>query len=64
LYPQDVPGPEMQTFSPIPENKAMLVLKDLMDNGITHDAGRAADKLTESRRQRKMEQQLTDGGGA
>jgi hypothetical protein len=64
LYPQDVPGPEMQTFSPIPENKAMLVLKDLMDNGITHDAGRAADKLTESRRQRKMEQQLRDGGGA
>ena len=64
LYPLDVPGPEMQTFSQIPENKAMLVLKDLMDNGVTHDAGRAAGKLTESRRQRKMEQQLTDGGGA
>jgi hypothetical protein len=62
LYPHEVPGPEMQTFSTIPENKAMLVLKDLMDNGITHDAGRAADKLIESRRQRKME--LTNGGSA
>jgi len=33
LYSKDVPGPEMTSIRSIPENKAVLVLKDLSANG-------------------------------
>jgi hypothetical protein len=65
LYPKDVPGPEVKSLTPIPDNKAMLVLRDLSrqqtkksyssdddDDGGTTAA--ATEKLLQRRRERKM----------
>ena len=55
LYPKDVPGPEVKSVSIIPDNKAMLVLKDLSQTKIASDDGTAAtEKLIQRRMERKM----------
>mmetsp|Transcript_15798 Transcript_15798/g.43697 ORF Transcript_15798/g.43697 Transcript_15798/m.43697 type:complete len:334 (+) Transcript_15798:73-1074(+) len=51
LYGKDVPGPEMASIKTIPEDKVILVLKDLSIHGTSSD--RATDKLEELRKERK-----------
>jgi hypothetical protein len=74
LYPKDVPGPEVKSLTPIPDNKAMLVLRDLSgqqtkksysssDDDDDDDGGTTAaatEKLLQRRRERKMK---TTGAG-
>jgi hypothetical protein len=71
LYRWQVPGPEVRSVSPIPENKAVLVLRDLYMKGGTStssitDGGNmigtssddAVRKLAERRKERKSRQSL------
>jgi hypothetical protein len=71
LYRWQVPGPEVRSVSPIPENKAVLVLQDLYmkggtstsritdgDNMIGTSSDDAVRKLTERRKERKARQNL------
>lgn len=59
LYTKDVPGPEVKSMTLVPEDKAMLVLKDLMLNGGL-DSPRSSDDAVRSlaarRRERKTAQ--------
>jgi len=52
LYAKDVPGPEMTSITTIPENKIIMVLKDLSING--NADVRANEKLGGFRQDRKV----------
>mmetsp|Transcript_6645 Transcript_6645/g.14401 ORF Transcript_6645/g.14401 Transcript_6645/m.14401 type:complete len:344 (+) Transcript_6645:130-1161(+) len=53
LYKEDVPGPEMTSIAEIPEDKAVLVLKDLSTNEHGEEMDMIGEKLKERVRERK-----------
>jgi len=53
LYSKDVPGPEMTSIRSIPENKAVLVLKDLLANGPRNETAKNEEKFEELTEGRK-----------